>query len=93
MKPSIRTLGEILYSPSQHVIPVFQRNYRWQLPDWRKFWQSLVEIQGADKRGREARSAKWSRGLPTWIETLLLSKAHHDQALDSTDLRNGRKCR
>jgi uncharacterized protein with ParB-like and HNH nuclease domain len=51
MKPSIRTLGEILYSPSQYVIPVFQRNYRWEAGQWAKFWDSLVEIQSADKRG------------------------------------------
>jgi hypothetical protein len=51
MKPSIRTLGEILYSPSQYVIPVFQRNYRWERPQWDKLWQSLIEIQSPEKRG------------------------------------------
>jgi len=51
MKPSIRTLGEILYSPSQYVIPVFQRNYRWETPEWAKLWDSLIEIQRPDKRG------------------------------------------
>jgi uncharacterized protein with ParB-like and HNH nuclease domain len=51
MKPSIRTLGEILYSPSQYVIPVFQRNYRWEAPQWTKLWDSLIQIQGAEKRG------------------------------------------
>jgi uncharacterized protein with ParB-like and HNH nuclease domain len=51
MKPSIRTLGEILYSPSQYVIPVFQRNYRWEPPQWAKLWDSLIEIQRPDKQG------------------------------------------
>lgn len=51
MKPSIRTLGEILYSPSQYVIPVFQRNYRWDRPQWEKLWASLIEIQSPDKTG------------------------------------------
>lgn len=51
MKPSIRTLGEILYSPSQYVIPVFQRNYRWERPQWEKFWESLVEIRQPEKTG------------------------------------------
>lgn len=51
MKPSIQTLGQILYSPSQYVIPVFQRNYRWERPQWEKLWSSLVEIQSPDKRG------------------------------------------
>jgi uncharacterized protein with ParB-like and HNH nuclease domain len=51
MKPSIQTLGQILYSPSQYVIPVFQRNYRWEAPQWAKLWDSLVEIQSPDKKG------------------------------------------
>jgi Protein of unknown function DUF262/Protein of unknown function (DUF1524)/Domain of unknown function (DUF4268) len=51
MKPSIQTLGQILYSPSQYVIPVFQRNYRWETPQWAKLWDSLTEIQSPDKRG------------------------------------------
>ncbi|MBK5958366.1 hypothetical protein CCR97_09100 [Rhodoplanes elegans] len=51
MKPSIRTLGEILYSPSQYVIPVFQRNYRWETPQWQKLWESLIEIQAPEKQG------------------------------------------
>ena len=51
MKPSIQTLGQIWYSPSQYVIPVFQRNYRWETPQWSKLWDSLVEIQSPDKRG------------------------------------------
>ena len=51
MKPAIQTLGQILYSPSQYVIPVFQRNYRWEAPQWAKLWDSLTEIQRPDKRG------------------------------------------
>lgn len=51
MKPSIQTLGQILYSPSQYVIPVFQRNYRWERPQWDKLWQSLIDIESPDKRG------------------------------------------
>jgi Protein of unknown function DUF262 len=51
VKPSIRTLGEILYSPSQYIIPVFQRNYRWEQPQWAQLWDSLIEIQAPDKHG------------------------------------------
>jgi uncharacterized protein with ParB-like and HNH nuclease domain len=51
MKPSVKTLGEILYAPSQYVIPVFQRNYRWEMPQWSKYWDSLLEIQKPEKRG------------------------------------------
>src|SRR5579871_3125657 len=51
MKPSVKTLGEILYAPSQYVIPVFQRNYRWDVPQWTKYWDSLEEIQQPAKKG------------------------------------------
>ena len=51
MKPSIQTLGQILYSPSQYVIPVFQRNYRWETAQWQKLWDSLMEIRQPEKRG------------------------------------------
>ena len=51
MKPSIQTFGQILYSPSQYVIPVFQRNYRWETKQWAKLWTSLIEIQSPEKRG------------------------------------------
>lgn len=51
MKPSIQTLGQILYSPSQYVIPVFQRNYRWDQPQWEKLWENLGEIQQPGKTG------------------------------------------
>ena len=51
MKPSIQTLGQILYSPSQYVIPVFQRNYRWETAQWEKLWNSLIEIRQPEKRG------------------------------------------
>lgn len=51
MKPSMRTLGEILYAPSQYVIPVFQRNYRWERSQWTKLWDSLNEIQRPEKTG------------------------------------------
>lgn len=51
MKPSIQTLGQILYSPSQYVIPVFQRNYRWEAAQWAKLWGSLLEIREPDKKG------------------------------------------
>jgi uncharacterized protein with ParB-like and HNH nuclease domain len=51
VKPSIQTLGHILYSPSQYVIPVFQRNYRWEEQQWAKLWESLDEIRQPEKKG------------------------------------------
>jgi uncharacterized protein with ParB-like and HNH nuclease domain len=50
MKPSVKTLGEILYAPSQYVIPVFQRNYRWEMPQWEKFWGNLNDMRSVEKR-------------------------------------------
>lgn len=51
MKPSIQTLGQILYSPSQYVIPVFQRNYRWDRAQWQKLWGSIIDLSGPTKTG------------------------------------------
>jgi uncharacterized protein with ParB-like and HNH nuclease domain len=51
VKPSIQTLGQVLYSPSQYIIPVFQRNYRWEKPQWQKLWESLEEVESPNKTG------------------------------------------
>jgi len=51
MIPSISTLGDVLSKSSQYLIPVFQRGYRWELPQWEKYWASLVEIQQPNKTG------------------------------------------
>ena len=52
MKSNNLTLGEILASPSQYVIPVFQRYYRWQQPQWDKLWSDLADLQEPDRTGR-----------------------------------------
>ena len=44
MKSNNLTLGEILASPSQYVIPVFQRYYRWDQPQWDKLWSDLTGL-------------------------------------------------
>jgi hypothetical protein len=51
MKAIIHSLGQVLYSPSQYVIPVFQRHYRWELPQWQRLWESLEDIQQPGKTG------------------------------------------
>lgn len=51
MKANIHTFQQVLYSPCQYVIPVFQRNYRWELPQWQRLWDSLEELQKAGKTG------------------------------------------
>lgn len=51
MKPTISNLGAILYSPSQYVIPVFQRHYRWEEPQWEKLWENLSELRQPGRTG------------------------------------------
>ncbi len=52
MKSNNLTLGDILNSPNQYVIPVFQRYYRWDQPEWEKLWESLAGLQKPEKTGR-----------------------------------------
>jgi hypothetical protein len=52
MKSFNLTLGQILTSPSQYVIPVFQRYYRWDQPQWDKLWADLTDLQQPGKTGR-----------------------------------------
>jgi uncharacterized protein with ParB-like and HNH nuclease domain len=52
MKPTISNLGAILYSPSQYVIPVFQRHYRWEEPQWEKLWDNLMELSQPGRAGQ-----------------------------------------
>jgi hypothetical protein len=52
MKSNNLTLGAILNSPNQYVIPAFQRYYRWDQPEWEKLWADLVELRQPGKTGR-----------------------------------------
>ena len=52
MKSNNLTLGEILAYPSQYVIPVFQRYYRWDQPQWEKLWGDLAGLREPGKTGR-----------------------------------------
>jgi len=53
MKASDANLQGILQSPNQYVIPVFQRFYSWQQDDWKRLWDSLMEMREPehDKKG------------------------------------------
>ena len=51
MRSNNLTLGAILNSPNQYVIPVFQRYYRWSQPEWDKLWTDLTELQHPGKTG------------------------------------------
>src|SRR4051812_16833235 len=52
MKSSNLTLGAVLNSPNQYVIPVFQRYYRWDQPEWEKLWDDLAELRQPGRTGR-----------------------------------------
>ena len=52
MKSSNLTLGAVLNSPNQYVIPVFQRYYRWDQPEWDKLWDDLAELRQPGRTGR-----------------------------------------
>ncbi len=52
MKSSNLTLGAVLNSPNQYVIPVFQRYYRWDQPEWETLWDDLAELQQPGRTGR-----------------------------------------
>src|SRR3954454_442987 len=52
MRSSNLTLGAVLNSPNQYVIPVFQHHYRWDQPEWEKLWDDLAELQQPGRTGR-----------------------------------------
>src|SRR3954468_17306807 len=52
MRSSNLTLGAVLNSPNQYVIPVFQRYYRWDQPEWETLWDDLSELQQPGRTGR-----------------------------------------
>src|SRR3954468_15477646 len=52
MRSSNLTLGAVLNSPNQYVIPVFQRYYRWDQPEWEKLWEDLAELRQPGRTGR-----------------------------------------
>jgi hypothetical protein len=52
MRSSNLTLGAVLNSPNQYVIPVFQRYYRWDQPEWETLWDDLAELQQHGRTGR-----------------------------------------
>lgn len=52
MKSNNLTLGEVLASPCQYVIPVFQRYYRWDQPQWDTLWKDLADLQAPERTGR-----------------------------------------
>ena len=52
MKPNSANLAEILSKQNQYVVPVFQRFYRWERPQWEKLWENLVELRTPGSEGQ-----------------------------------------
>jgi hypothetical protein len=48
MKAGERTLSQVLHSPDQYVIPVFQRYYSWDNDEWQTLWNDLTELLDPD---------------------------------------------
>ncbi len=51
MKPNSATLADILSRQNQYVVPVFQRFYRWERPQWEKLWENLMELRTPESQG------------------------------------------
>ena len=52
MKPNSANLAEILSKQNQYVVPVFQRFYRWERPQWEKLWENLMELRTPGSEGQ-----------------------------------------
>jgi uncharacterized protein with ParB-like and HNH nuclease domain len=52
MKPNSATTADILSKQNQYVVPVFQRFYRWERPQWDKLWENLMELRTPESVGR-----------------------------------------
>src|SRR6266567_948237 len=52
MKPNSATLAEILSKQNQYVVPVFQRFYRWERPQWEKLWENILELRRPESTGK-----------------------------------------
>ena len=61
------SLGAVLNPPNQYVIPFFQRDYRWDQPEWKTLWDDLAELLSwhldCDGPGTLAETARGVRGL------------------------------
>ena len=44
MQASAKTVGQILESRGQFIIPFFQRHYSWELKQWRRLWNDLLRL-------------------------------------------------
>lgn len=52
MKPNSQNLHDVLSRQIQYVVPVFQRYYRWEKPQWEKLWENLLELRSPESKGQ-----------------------------------------
>lgn len=52
MKPNSQNLADVLSRQVQYVVPVFQRFYRWEQPQWEKLWENLIELRSPESHGQ-----------------------------------------
>ena len=52
MKPNSQNLHDVLSRQTQYVVPVFQRFYRWERPQWEKLWDNLMELRSPESEGQ-----------------------------------------
>ena len=50
MKASAKTVGQILETRGQFIIPFFQRHYSWDQKQWRRLWTDLMRLVEDDAR-------------------------------------------
>ena len=44
MQASAKTVGQILESRGQFIIPFFQRHYSWEQKQWKRLWNDLLRL-------------------------------------------------
>ena len=49
MNADSATLEDLLNSPNQYVIPIFQRNYSWERKNWINLWEDIEELWTFDR--------------------------------------------
>lgn len=52
MKAIVSPLSELLSKQVQYVIPVFQRQYRWERPQWERLWSSILDFRDPARGGK-----------------------------------------
>jgi hypothetical protein len=52
MKASEKTLGQLLNSGDQFVIPIFQRYYTWTISNWEQLWDDITVLLESEQATR-----------------------------------------